>query len=127
MVLNTCWQIGILVYTTNMECKWAERRSSCLGFVECSKALAAFSIHLLIVGDKLDHLGLPYLGILVLTEVHHASCLEGCIGGEKADVSKGEGVSSSSKLVILDKTINPAKTLLQLVFLLLTWSRAPPC
>ena len=30
---------------------------------------------LLIVGDQLDHLGLPGLGVLVLTQVHHASCL----------------------------------------------------
>ena len=99
---------------------------------------------LLIVGDQLDHLGLPSLGVLVVAEVHHASCLqdrfvevpafctvvqmeqvfvhqaqgtmvrskqafmflhlESGVGGEKADIGKSEGVSSSGKFVIL-KTI----------------------
>merc|ERR1719432_710929 len=99
----------------NMKCGLAES-SSQLRLVECSKALAAFSIHLLVVGDELDHLGLPCLGILVFTEVHRTSCLECCVGGEKADVSQGERVSSGSKLVILDKPINPAKDLLNLSF-----------
>merc|ERR1719222_656040 len=107
-----------------MKCGLAESRSSQLRLVECSKALAAFSIHLLIVGDQLNHLGLPGLCILVFAEVHRTGCLEGCVGGEKADVSQGERVSSGSKLVILDKTINPAKDLLQLVLLLVTWGRA---
>ena len=75
------------------------------------------------------------------------SDLQSCVSGEKADVSKGEGIPSSSELVILsikliitnqvtiyvalstcleshiayfylDKTVHPAKNLLQLVLLL---------